>query len=70
MKRMKAVMFPRPVICPRCDGSIEVDHPIIDGDDNDTNRFQGTCECGYEYDEDRRESEYDRRESDYMDRHG
>lgn len=52
------------VKCPDCGASIELDHPIVDGDENDMTRLQGTCECGHEVSQDADEAD----ESDFMDR--
>ena len=43
---------------------MELDNPIVNGDENDMSRLQGTCECGCEISHDADEPD----ESAYMDR--
>jgi hypothetical protein len=50
--------------CPKCGATVELDNPIVNGDDNDMARLEGTCGCGYEVSDDASEPD----ESAYMDR--
>lgn len=51
--------------CPKCGEPVELDNPIVNGDDNDMTRLEGKCdECGCEIAHDANDVD----ESDYMDR--
>jgi len=66
---LKALPYPISKPCPKCGSPMDLDHPVVRGDECDTNKLIGECsECGELVNEDRRESAWDDDESERLDR--